>query len=100
MPNFGIIVVKNPGPDTELSIEGLSGCNDDMGTFTEAEQAAEAYIAQGHKAWPVVAFEPDESDGNVQVEMYDREMAARAGCLTDAEIAADEAKEKEEEAKT
>lgn len=93
MPEFGLIVIKNPGPNTELEMHGVAGWSDPaFSRFTQALKQKEAEEAKGNIAYTVVAFGEDEGDG-LQVELgYDMELAYENGCLTDEET---EAYEKE-----
>lgn len=97
MPNFGYLIIRNPGPATSVEIGGLRGHDDeDTDAFTKCQAAVDAAIAAGHQAHVLVAFEPDESDGQVQVEMYSIGDAAENGALDDEELKAyEEAKARE-----
>lgn len=84
MPEFGVIIIRNPGPNTDIEIQGLAGYEDeDCNSWDKANMIAEEARKKGDMARVLTAFDPDEGDGLIQVEMYDREDAAANGCIPD-----------------
>ena len=95
MSSPGIVILRNPGPDTTLEVQGCGGFHDpDFETYTQAAAAVAAAKAEGHHAYVLVAFDSEEGDGYTQVEIgYDLDDAARNGLLNDEELAAYEQQE-------
>lgn len=84
MPDFGVLIIRNPGPNTEIGYEGLCGSRDkEHDSFTKCLEIAEARRAEGHLAEVLTVFHPDESAGSCQLEIYDLDDAADAGGVLD-----------------
>jgi hypothetical protein len=91
MPEFGVIIIRNPGPNTDIEIQGLAGYEDeDCNSWDKANMIAEKARKNGDIARVLTAFDPDEGSGYTQVEMYEREDAVIAGCIPDKEGEEDE----------
>lgn len=86
MPEFGVLIIKNPGPNTEVEQQGLGGHTDEeTDTPQKCLEIKKAAEAEGHKAWVVVAWEGDEGDGLQQIELVDQEYLEKAEMLDEQE---------------
>jgi hypothetical protein len=89
MAEFGALIIENPGPETRIRYEDLTGCEPELKIYSDAEKIVQQAIAVGGLAHVLVIFPGDECDGYIQLCAYDRQEAADAGVLNEKEIAQD-----------
>lgn len=87
MPTFGVLIIRNPGPDTEVEIMGATGYHDEeTDTFEKCQVMVDEANAHGDTATIITVFNSDEAGGCAQIALgYTIEEARENGCLDDEE---------------
>jgi hypothetical protein len=70
MTNYGYLIVKNPGPSTEIEIAGMNGPSDHFDSEEEAYKIARIEAAEGDMIRLLVVVDTDKPSG---VQLYVRE---------------------------
>ncbi len=72
MASYGYLIIRNPGPETEIEFGGLVGYQD--GNFDDphaAEREARTKAGPDDQVHVLVVFDADDTGSELQLEAYD-----------------------------